>query len=702
MATDKRRGPAKKPSPAAKKGPAKRAPAPDDAPVKVTLRPLRDVAEHTLRTEGHGPVVVFEAPAANDPAGHALTGHTALVQALAFSPDGRWLVSGSEDRALRVWRLEDRACVAVLDGHARAVNSVCFSRDGRRLYSASDDGTVRIWNAEVWAAERVLTVSTQYVSEVCALGDDRVVTAGADGVVRVWSVATGECVRTFNHGGWVNALAASPDGALVCASNTQHELRILEVATGLVRATVKGSTGSFSGDTFARHARWSDDGARLYTSNESLVQRDGRTGEVRARAPGNGWAIQGFALLDGDRAALAVRDEVIVIARDTGAVLGELPWRHGGDTYAVEVSPDGAWIACGSKNGPVGLWPRATVDALTPRDRHVSHLASLHVGPDARVAITGGADRTARLWNLDDGTVRTHTFEAGLFISSVHLSRDGRIALAMNDKSPMHVLDTRTGRLLGVASFTNAAAYQPFLQVCELADGRWIVGSASGPLTRWTVRPLAPTCESFEGDAGHVTALAVDGAGEHVFATRYSNATHGVEVSAWSLATRRLAWRTRVHLEGSTSGLVVVGERVVALTSKGALVTLARRDGRVLGAVQVSDGYLVSAVVTGDDEVVVLAPSPARVDLRGPDVVVRYTKREKVYFHGGLSGSRALASGPEGLAVCDFARGTVSPFTAVGPVTIVRVAPDGSCVGVAPTDDAHLGAVTVLKLPDEA
>ena len=52
--------------------------------------------------------------------------------------------------------------------------------------------------------------------------------------------------------------------------------------------------------------------------------------------------------------------------------------------------------------------------------------------------------------------------------------------------------------------------------------------------------------------------------------------------------------------------------------------------------------------------------------------------------------------------MCDFARGTVSPFTAVGPVTIVRVAPDGSCVGVAPTDDAHLGAVTVLKLPDEA
>ena len=75
----------------------------------------------------------------------ALKGHTDIVLCAAYSPDGKRIVSGGEDKTLKVWDAETGAEVRSLKGHTGAVYSVAYSPDGRRIVSASQDGTVKVW-----------------------------------------------------------------------------------------------------------------------------------------------------------------------------------------------------------------------------------------------------------------------------------------------------------------------------------------------------------------------------------------------------------------------------------------------------------------------------------------------------------------------------------------------------------------------------
>src|SRR5262249_52472752 len=133
--------------------------------------------------------------------------HANHVYGLAFSPENRYLATGGNDRKVLVWDLSDGSLLYTLPGHTATIRQLAFSPDGRRLASASEDKSVRLWDMHT----QECYVFGEHGDAVRggafdALG--QVVSAGADGTVKVWDPGTRAVTATFRGRlRWVSVMA---------------------------------------------------------------------------------------------------------------------------------------------------------------------------------------------------------------------------------------------------------------------------------------------------------------------------------------------------------------------------------------------------------------------------------------------------------------------------------------------------------------
>ncbi|MHB2020786.1 MAG: protein kinase domain-containing protein [Candidatus Xenobia bacterium] len=156
--------------------------------------------------------------------------HTAQVTALAFSPDGSRLVSGSADRSVRLWDPGTGKEMVRYKGHNGFVWSVAFTKDGRHLLTASDDRTIRLWEV---ASGKEIEVFTHWASlnSIALSPDGRLLASGAsDKTVCLWDIQLSRVVRYFEgHQHYVQCVAFTPDGKTLVSSSGDGTIRLWNV-----------------------------------------------------------------------------------------------------------------------------------------------------------------------------------------------------------------------------------------------------------------------------------------------------------------------------------------------------------------------------------------------------------------------------------------------------------------------------------------
>ncbi len=163
-----------------------------------------------------------------------LEGHGAGVLAVAVTPDGRRAVSGSSDKTLKVWDLEQGALLATLEGHGAQVWAVAVTPDGRRAVSGSDDATLKVWDLEQGALLATLEAHGGGVKAVAVTPDGRRAVSGSDDrTLKVWDLEQGALLATLEgHGDRVWAVAVTPDGRRAVSGSRRPDAQGLGPGAG--------------------------------------------------------------------------------------------------------------------------------------------------------------------------------------------------------------------------------------------------------------------------------------------------------------------------------------------------------------------------------------------------------------------------------------------------------------------------------------
>ncbi|KIM86959.1 hypothetical protein PILCRDRAFT_293290 [Piloderma croceum F 1598] len=507
-------------------------------------------------------------------------GHTQSVSSVAFSPDGKRIVSGSWDNTIRVWSTETGNVIAApFIGHVEYVSHVVFSPDGEHVASCSDDQTIRVWNAET--GDFIIKMHVKLVTSVVFSPDGKHMASGsANGTIHIWNAVTGEATMgpLAVHTDAVTSIAFSPVGTHIASGSKDKAIYVLDLgngrrdAAGLAGAIVSDDasyiiSGPFKGHTdWVTSVRFSPDGRWIASGSVDRTIRiwDIDTGNVVAGPFAEHTdAVTSVAFSpDGKHIASGAKDKTICVwdVGTSGRTVG-LFAGHTGPVSAVAFSPCREYVASGSLDRTIRVWDADTGYVISgPFEGHTDRITAVTFAPDSKRIASGSADRTIRVWDLITGHVISGPFEGHTrWVTSVIFSPDGHAITSSSHDKTVRIWDVQTGNVAVKTSAAHTGHAYP--SVFSPTSQHIISGPDDSALCVWSVKSGNVTAGPFKGHIGYVRTIAISPSGRHIVS---GSDDHTIRV--WDMESGNII---AGPFEGHTSSVLSVafssdGKRVVS------------------------------------------------------------------------------------------------------------------------------------------
>ena len=435
-----------------------------------------------------------------------LTGHTERVNAVAFSPDSKMLISGSHDKTVRLWNVETGELLHTLEDHTDYVLAVAFSPDGNKFASSDGDFTIRLWDTHRKQMLHAMIPFDGFVHRSneafwvydIAFSIDGKTLASADrnNRVRLWDVDTGKHLLNIGVGGqgWgAKAVAYSSDSVTLASGDGSGYVKLWGARTGEFWQTVGYHRYGVNSVAF------SPDGNILASggNDNRLILWDAFTGEQLRTLEGHKNGILGITFSPDGRTIVSVSwTQIKFWDPNTGVNLHTIQG-HTRSVFSANFSPDGTLLASGDSGDRIMLWDPHSGKLTHTFMGNMKTVREVAFSPDGNILASGHKaqdreDQHVRLWDVltsselyafDEHSYPSTGSSEDRGVFSVAFSPDGN-TLASGGAEYIYLWDVKTGERIQRLSpdgsgIIYSIAFSPDGQtlVSAFASDRWDRGS---------------------------------------------------------------------------------------------------------------------------------------------------------------------------------------------------------------------------------
>lgn len=440
----------------------------------------------------------------------SLDGHSGMVMGVAFSSDGKYLVSGGRDKTLKIWNALTGKELRTLIGHEDAVTSAAFSPDGTRIVSGSYDSTIKVWNAITGKVILTIPAHVRAINSVAySPNGQEILSASDDETIKVWDVDSGkELLNLQGHTKSVNCALFSKAGSDLISASDDTTVKLWNISK-------KGHSNA------VRDVLLSPKGEFTLSASEDQTIRVSRTqdGQVLHVLKGHTASVNCLDYWPGSRLIVSGSDDhtLKLWNLDTGTTQGTLEG-HDGPVTNVRFSPDGKLLASSSTDHSIKIWNVSDEKWIRTLTGHSAPVRCLSFDPTGKTLLSGSDDKTAHLWDVESGKALQRFSDHAGEVLSVAFHPSGSSVLTASADNLIRLWEVETGKLIrsfqGHSARVNSIVFSP--------DGeRLLSASNDGAIKIWEIVTGQETltltghkgaihCAKFTGDGRQIVSGGAD------------------------------------------------------------------------------------------------------------------------------------------------------------------------------------------------